>query len=79
VKSAGSGPRYAIKLYLENLLGLSVPHDFILRQNYPNPFNKATSIEYQLSTETHIRLVIFDLLGRKVKSLVDGIRPVVAD
>jgi hypothetical protein len=75
VKNANSGPRYAIKLYLEKLLGLTVSYHFILRQNYPNPFNNATSIEYHVAEKAHIRLTVFDLLGRQVKCLIDGISP----
>jgi len=75
VKNSKSGPQYEIRLYLESLLGMAVPDRFILRQNYPNPFNSSTSIEYQVSDKAHIRLTVFDLLGRRVKSLVDEVKP----
>lgn len=39
---------------------------------YPNPFNASISFEYQLSTETHVSIDIFDVLGRKVASVVDN-------
>jgi len=74
VKDAGSGPKYEIRLYLENLLGIARPDEFTLHQNYPNPFNSSTAIEYQLSNVDRIRLTIFDLTGRQVKNLVDGVR-----
>ena len=45
----------------------------ILQQNYPNPFNPATTIEFELSVRENISIDIFDISGRKVKSLVDGI------
>ena len=44
-----------------------------LQQNYPNPFNPATTIEFELSVRENISIDIFDISGRKVKSLVDGI------
>jgi PKD repeat protein len=43
-----------------------------LFQNYPNPFNPATSIEYVTAGPSHVRLEIFDVLGRRVATLVDG-------
>ena len=48
------------------------PKNFGLAQNFPNPFNNQTNIEFQLATETSIRLEIFNILGQKVKTLVEG-------
>lgn len=48
-----------------------VPHDWNLTQNYPNPFNPATTFEYALPTAGHVQIVIYDVLGRNVKTLVD--------
>lgn len=47
------------------------PQTTILHQNYPNPFNPHTSISYQLSEAGHVRLRLFDLLGRELAVLVD--------
>ena len=48
----------------------SLPAQFRLHQNYPNPFNPATTIRYDLPQEGYVDLVIYDLLGRKVRTLV---------
>jgi hypothetical protein len=44
---------------------------YTLEQNYPNPFNPATTIWYHLKAKGYVRLVVFDMLGREVTTLVD--------
>jgi cyclomaltodextrinase / maltogenic alpha-amylase / neopullulanase len=46
-----------------------------LYPNFPNPFNPATAIQYDLEKEAEVRMEIFDLAGRRVKTLVAGSRP----
>jgi len=50
----------------------SSPNSFSLKQNYPNPFNPLTKIEYWVPKRSHIKVKIFNILGEKIKTLVDG-------
>jgi hypothetical protein len=49
-----------------------IPVKFSLTQNFPNPFNPQTVISYSLDKTADVRLEVFDLLGRKVQTLVNG-------
>ena len=46
------------------------PSEFTLSQNYPNPFNQTTKIEFTLAKSGFVKLNIYDILGRKVRTLV---------
>jgi hypothetical protein len=50
---------------------LPAPAQFVLEQNYPNPFNPTTVVSCQLPGASHIRMVVYDLLGREVTVLMD--------
>jgi hypothetical protein len=45
-----------------------------LNQNYPNPFNPSTSISYQLAIQGHVSLMVYDVLGRQIATLVDEVK-----
>jgi len=49
-----------------------LPAYYRLHQNYPNPFNPATTIDYALAQAGHVQLTIFNLLGQRVRTLVDA-------
>jgi hypothetical protein len=51
-----------------------VPDGYALTQNYPNPFNPATLINYQLPAASNVTLKVFDILGREIATLVDGMK-----
>ena len=51
---------------------MPIPTEFALEQNYPNPFNPNTTINYDLPKEAFVNIVIYDMLGREVRSLVNG-------
>jgi len=57
----------AMSIYLESLL----PDKFALHQNYPNPFNPVTTLRYDLPENSLVNIIIYDLLGRQVKSLIN--------
>jgi len=48
------------------------PTEYRLDQNFPNPFNPTTKIYYQLPVASKVTIKVYDILGREVKSLVDG-------
>ena len=50
---------------------VSVPDEFALHQNYPNPFNPVTQIDYDIPKDGLTRMVIYDVMGREVKELID--------
>ena len=53
----------------------AVPSSFSLEQNYPNPFNSSTVISYSLRMDADVRVDVFDILGRKLVTLMDAMQP----
>jgi len=58
-----------VTLAIDN--GLAVPMDFALQQNYPNPFNPSTQIQYALPRDAKVTIAIYDLAGRRIRTLVN--------
>ena len=48
-----------------------IPREFTLSQNYPNPFNPTTTIQYSVAVPGKVQIMVYDLLGRKVTTLVN--------
>jgi hypothetical protein len=48
------------------------PSEFALFQNYPNPFNPTTTIQFQLPNTSDVSIIIFDMLGQEVRTLIAG-------
>jgi hypothetical protein len=51
-----------------------IPLAYALEQNFPNPFNPATTIRYQLPRRAAVILEVYDLLGRKVRTLLNDLQ-----
>jgi aminopeptidase N len=51
--------------------GATTPDKFELHQNEPNPFNPVTNINYDIPKNSHVKLVVYDLLGKEIKTLVN--------
>ncbi|HOU18346.1 MAG TPA: hypothetical protein PKX09_10785, partial [Candidatus Marinimicrobia bacterium] len=62
---------FTINLTPEGIKGDLVPKVLALHQNYPNPFNPITTIKYDLPEEVHVKLVIYDIMGREIRTLVN--------
>lgn len=59
---------------VQPMMSSSRPMETDLEQNVPNPFNPRTSISFTLASEGNVRLDIFDVTGRHVATLVDGVK-----
>ncbi len=55
-------------------ISVAPPEKFELFQNYPNPFNPTTTFDYILPNESKVTLVIYDVLGKEIATLVDEVQ-----
>ena len=51
--------------------GYAIPDKFALRQNYPNPINPITTLRYDLPEQTHVNITVYEMLGRKVRTILN--------
>ncbi len=56
---------------LATIVDVSLPTNFSLSQNYPNPFNPTTKIDFDLPLDSQVNIVLYDMTGREVKTLVN--------
>ena len=71
---------YTVYLQMPQLLSRTAdvdeaPVELSLHPNYPNPFNPTTTIRFDLPQTVHVRLTVYDMLGRKVARLTDQVMP----
>lgn len=76
IGTSGSGvflaPNLKFATDTEDETGSVLPEAFALQQNYPNPFNPQTSIPFDLRETVHVKIGVYDMLGRQLGLLVDG-------
>ena len=51
---------------------IAVPYKYALHPNYPNPFNPLTRINYDIPKDGSVELIVFDILGREVTTLINA-------
>ena len=59
-----------MELHKVDLIFRNIPQNFSLMQNTPNPFNPVTLIQYQVPKKSHIQIMVYDILGREIKTLI---------
>lgn len=57
---------------VESTAALAIPETFALQQNFPNPFNPTTKVTFSVPEEADVKLEIYNMLGQKIRTLVDG-------
>ncbi len=56
-------------------ISIGAPKDYKLYNNFPNPFNPSTKIAFELPKASHVKLAVYDVVGRKVAQVADGDYP----
>jgi hypothetical protein len=71
----GADSPYRLFVGIELAAGIrqiGIPMDFALYQNFPNPFNPVTAIYFDLPSRENVRLEVFNIMGQKVATVIDG-------
>ena len=71
-EAGGTNP-FEIPTEVDNTINNSSAEKFELYQNYPNPFNPSTTIKFEIPTAQKVTLSVYDVLGREITKLYDGI------
>jgi len=74
----GSSPwsavwRFTVGLITDVETESPLPDSYALEQNYPNPFNGISNFRFQLPKSIYVTLIVYDLLGREIARLIDGV------
>jgi hypothetical protein len=69
-----NGTEYHGGMQKQSLSSNDIPTTFAFYPNYPNPFNPATEIKFDLPEPARVKIVIYDLLGREIMNLFDGMK-----
>jgi len=74
--SFGTGPWSSVWSFTPQPSGINpiageIPKEYKLFQNYPNPFNPETNVKFNVPVNSHVKLIVYDALGRVVKFLLD--------
>jgi YVTN family beta-propeller protein len=73
--ATGIGPGDFVMMYSVNPVSMAdrigVPEAFLMHPNYPNPFNPSTVIPFDLRSDTHVRVSVYDISGRLVSHVAD--------
>ena len=70
IDADGCSPEQVLSI---SQLGSYLPNEFAISQNFPNPFNPVTNITFDVAKMDKLSLVVYDLTGKEVVTLVSGI------